>query len=741
MKKLLKIIMILIFLIILSIAGYYIYISYFVKQQINQAIKAVPEDSFVVIQTQDLFKAYDQITQSQLWQYLVKTDYFADINNDLQTLDKYLRATPLPQDFFRDRPMIFTINVVNGSWDYIAIIDLKDLGKIAPQLDIILTSVPDYKTFKLNYSPDKDHTYLIYKLVYLPNQFEKYYVSFVGNLVIISPQLSLLKKSLNALSSSSIADNSQFQHLLSQKRSTGLFSAIINFKQLDPFVRTFQNYRDPYIQTISQGLGYAILDLNIIDNKLSLKGIASIDTSNSYFKALSLSRPAILNIYQILSDQTAAMVALNFSDYTEFYQNFMQAFQKEEPRQAYEIEKSINVLRNISGIDIEKDIFSWIGNEIAVYKLSPEYGKRAEDIVITVHTPNPIDAKEKLDLLTKKISRISPLKFKEINYRGYTISLLKINGFFRMFFGRLFADIEKPYFTIMGNYVVFSNSPQTLEKVIDDYLAGYTLNANDKFIDFLDNFNRKNTFFAYINTPLLFKNLLFFTTEKDRRELIKNKDLITGFSQIALQLTAEKDLMKINIASIYDPHASLDIILHQMEKQTQVDRLLQDIDSMKFKIDLGDTVFNDGTRIVYYDNGQIFMQGEIKNGHPFGQWRIFYPDGNLKMTQMFDMDGKLNGLVQIFYDNSANSKLAEFYIKDDLVDGILIQYYENGQIKAKIEYHNGLRDGKATFYYSSGQIKAEGKYSNGKKHGKWKFYDKQGNLISTEVWKHGQRKR
>ncbi len=311
-----------------------------------------------------------------------------------------------------------------------------------------------------------------------------------------------------------------------------------------------------------------------------------------------------------------------------------------------------------------------------------------------------------------------------------------------MFFGRLFADIEKPYFTILGNYVVFSNSPHTLESIIDDYVSGYTLNGNDKFIDFLDNFSRKNTFFAYINTPLLFKNLLFFTTEKDRRELIKNKDLITGFSQIALQLVTDHDLMKINIASIYDPDASLDIVLHQMEKQTQVDRLLQDIDSMRFKISLGDTVFTDGQHTIYFPGtNQIYMQGETKNGHPFGQWRVFYPDGNLKMTQMFDMDGKLNGLVQIFYDNDANSKLAEFYIKDDKVDGILLQYYENGQIKARIEYHDGLRDGKATFYYNDGQIKAEGKYTNGKKSGKWKFYDKQGNLISTEVWRHGQRKR
>ncbi len=581
MKKLLKLILITIILLIILLAGYYIYKQYFVKQETNEAIKAIPNDSFIVIQTSDLFKAYKQITQSQLWQYLIRTDYFADINKHLQSINKYLKATPLPEKFFENRPMDFTINVINGSWDFLAIIDLKSMGKFSSDLDIILSSIPKYKTFKLHYSPDDKHNYLIYKLVYLPNQYKKYFIGFACNLVIISPRLTLLKKSLSALRGTSIADDPDFKRLESKPLSPGLFTIIVNFKQLDPFIRTFQDHRDPYIQTISQGINHAVLSLDVKDNFLSLKGVASLDTVNSYFKALSQTKPAVLNSYQIASDQTAAMVALNFSDYKNFYTNFLKAFEHEEPRQAYEIEKSINVLRNIAGIDIDKDIFSWIGNEIALYKLTPEYGKRAQDIVIAIQTPNPVSTESKLDSLTKKISNISPLKFKQIDYRGYKISLLKINGFFRLFFGHLFANIEKPYFTILGSYVVFSNSPETLENIIDDYHGGYTLNYDDKFTSFLDKFSRKNTFFAYINTPLLFKNLLFFTSDRDRQKLIKNKDLITGFSKLALQLTAKKDLMDINITSVYDPNASLDIIVHQIEKQTQINRLLQDIDSMR----------------------------------------------------------------------------------------------------------------------------------------------------------------
>jgi len=728
--------------VIIGVSGYFVYITYIKKQKVNSALQAIPEHSFIVVQTNDLFKAYDKISNSELWQYLIKTDYFKDINQDLTSLDQYLRATPLPKSFFQNRPLILSINVVNDSWDYLVVIDMKDLGKMFGQLDFLLNSIPDYKTFKLNYNLDDNHKYLIYKIVYLKNQYEKYFITIADNLLIISPKLSLVKSSLYSLNNSSLIDKPAYKEVLTKLHSSGLFSVIINFKQLDAFVRTFQNKRDPYIYTLSQGLDLGLMYMDVEQTSIILKGLVKLDTLNPYFNALKQNSPSIFGSYQIITDQTAAIVSLNFSNYKDFYNSFMQAYKRQDPKTVYEIEKSINVLKKVVGIDIEEDIFSWIGNEIAIYKLSPEFGKRAQDVIITIHTHNPILAFDKLEKLTKKIKNLSPIKFKTIDYRGYKIKFLEIKGFFRMFFGSLFATIDKPYFTIIGNYVVFSNSTQTLEKVIDDFLSGLTLSADNKFVDFMDNFSRKNTFFAYINTPLLFKNILFYASAKDKQELLANKDLIIAFNQLALQLAINKDLMKINIVSDYDPDVKIDLIIKQLEKQTNIEQLLADIDSLKLKIHLTDTNLNDGLFIAYYpETKHIYLQGEVKNNKPVGQWKVFYPSGNLKMLQMFNFKGNLDGLVQIFYDNKPNSKLAEFYIRDDKIYGTLIQYYENGQVKAKIEYKDGLRNGQAIFYYPNGKIQVKGHYLNGKKHGRWKFYDKQENLINTEVWKHDIRKR
>ena len=41
--------------------------------------------------------------------------------------------------------------------------------------------------------------------------------------------------------------------------------------------------------------------------------------------------------------------------------------------------------------------------------------------------------------------------------------------------GDFFGKIEKPYYTIIDDYVIFSNHPQTIKNIIDDYSNEATL--------------------------------------------------------------------------------------------------------------------------------------------------------------------------------------------------------------------------------------------------------------------------
>ena len=65
-------------------------------------------------------------------------------------------------------------------------------------------------------------------------------------------------------------------------------------------------------------------------------------------------------------------------------------------------------------------------------------------------------------------------------------------------------------------------------------------------------------------------------------------------------------------------------------------------------------------------------------------------------------------------------------------------YWENGIVKEKNTFINGVLVGNTTHYYSNGKIRKEIKFdSKGKKDGKWIDYDAKGNKIKIEYFQSG----
>ena len=71
-----------------------------------------------------------------------------------------------------------------------------------------------------------------------------------------------------------------------------------------------------------------------------------------------------------------------------------------------------------------------------------------------------------------------------MNYKGYEINFMAIKGFFKMFFGGAFEKLDKPYFTIIDDYVIFSNEPSTLRAVVDSFAAKETLSTSEDLSPF-----------------------------------------------------------------------------------------------------------------------------------------------------------------------------------------------------------------------------------------------------------------
>ena len=104
------------------------------------------------------------------------------------------------------------------------------------------------------------------------------------------------------------------------------------------------------------------------------------------------------------------------------------------------------------------------------------------------------------------------------------------------------------------------------------------------------------------------------------------------------------------------------------------------LDAQPHKVKQQDSIFN-GPYEERYDNGVIYMRGEVAGGMRAGQWITFYQDG---------------------------------------------KEWSRGTYKA------GFREGYGVSYWQNGQKSSEGNYKGDKMVGKWKFWSEEGKLVEKD---------
>lgn len=205
-----------------------------------------------------------------------------------------------------------------------------------------------------------------------------------------------------------------------------------------------------------------------------------------------------------------------------------------------------------------------------------------------------------------------------------------------------------------------------------------------------------------------------------------------------------------------------------------------------------DTVFNqtdaNGLKQGYwkkaYPNGKLMYKGFFKDNKPVGEMRRYFESGALRAilyynntgehvrAREFYQSGKIAAegnyinsrrdstwVYYSFYSGSVTSR--ESYCKD-VRDGLMINYYPNGDVSEKIEWKNGKKSGiweqyfmgnvlrlktgyidnklQGDFivYYANGKPYVHGKYLNDLREGKWIVYKEDGSTARELDYKLGK---
>ncbi|MEM6804179.1 MAG: DUF3352 domain-containing protein [Bacteroidota bacterium] len=540
MKRVIQILLLLIFASLAAIGGYF-----FIETDNSQEelFAFIPDDFVYAIESNEPVKDWQNLSKTQIWQFLKGSPYFADISGNADYLDSLLSANQTLVDFIELGNMLISAHMISSQdYDFVILVDLQGKGRKLSKLDPLMVKLFEglgYQVKKENYINNP-----IYNL-YDPTEKESLSLSVVANVMIASYTKSLVKKAIQQSGNPSITTNQDFYQVRDKTDRDELYTLYMNYQNFDSFIGAFTTEVPEMMADFQDIISYSGFDLQLADDAAEFEGYTKqIDSVQSFLNVYKEVGQGKINAHAVLPASTAMYSSIGFDDFSELYRRFSEFSAANDPEAHEDLQKNVRRIEKLLKISFEEDFFSWMTEEISTAIVPVPQRNNQYSYLALLHFDDYDLAKDRLDYLMKQVKKRTPVKFKLHEYRGYEINYLALKGFFKLFFKRLFAKIEQPHFTIIDDYVIFSNDTTSLQYVIESYLQRETLDESDNFQVFWDNFQSKANIHTYFQTEPLFNFVKSNLDYEARKNLETDKSYLLSFPQLGFQLYPGQGMYK-----------------------------------------------------------------------------------------------------------------------------------------------------------------------------------------------------
>jgi hypothetical protein len=630
-----------------------------------QSISLIPPDAIYCITTENAVEAWKEISGSGTWTHLQTNAYFASLTSSANSLDSIIRDNEVLFDLIGSRSLIVSAHMTGPKqYDFLFVVDLQR----ASGIKFLNEYVSGLSTEHIRVRKEK---YQEEDLITFHNTSDNsnLYAAFPGSYFIASFNRGVLMSSIDGFHADSLQSKNSFLSVLDEIADPGLMKLYVNYNMLPRFMACYSDAGNEYTARLSQALKTTALNLTIENDVIKASGQTYInDSIESYIKTLAVSGAGPSEFEEVAPQRTAFALALGFRSLAEFFHNFEKNMQQDVAD--YKVyRENLRQVEEYLDIDLEENFIDWIGDEVVMLELQSAGQGHDNETALIFKAENVEKARVGLAHIEKMVRRKTPVKFKAIDHRGFPINYVSMKGLFRMLLGKFFAKYDKPYYTIINNFVIFSDHPQALESIIDDYLDKATLARSEMYRTFRREFDDESSVFIYINTPVLFKSLLKLADNATRTSMQDNEEYIASFRQVGFQLVPEGTGFRTMIAEKYaaplavqmSPLRSDDAPLPEADTSTESEGqseaaakdpmelpyiYVRDLNKPSFKGLFPDSTvhfevelkngFKDGTFTEYYETGVLKMKGHFRNDKRDGAWRLYDDTGELILRRNYE---------------------------------------------------------------------------------------------------------
>lgn len=631
------------------IGGYFLWLKWSPNKFVD-GFYLVPDDAVMVLETKDPVNQWQNFSSSDMWMGLKTFPAFEEITTNADLMDEVIKQNQQVFSLIGQRHLLISVHMTKArDYDFVYYADMAEASK-SNIIKASLTSL--IKQFGYTHTTRTSSEIEVNEYTD-PKTRDVLSIAFVRNYLVVTYNKALIDKVITSslVPESQLGMDTRFAEVNQLTSDDGMCRIFLNHS-------TFHQYLGVYMDDVTDikelfaSLFYTGMDVSLQDNLLLADGYTIVnDSLSSYLQALSVSGKSETDAETVFSERASFFLSMGFKDFNTFYTNLDAIMQKDAV--AYqEQQAAIKKIEKLLKINVQKNLFDWIGTEVAIaqYETDVLIGNKVRS-VMAIKATDINAAKENLGIIENQIRKRTPIRFTNVTYNGYEIKYIEVKGLFKAFLGKLFSKIEKPYYTILGDYVVMSDDPKTLLLTIDDYVAQRTLSNKEEYRNFRSKFANQTSVMAYMSPNYHFANFKGLLNPESWESSKKNQEYIRCFNHVGLSLSGDGDRMRTVLGTQYQPWTAPVEVVDTTDNETDTLTAMDLFLIKNFQDNMNTTYYEngnpkvsmemdgkvmDGAYIEYYENAVIRIKGRFRSGQKQGTWKYYKPNGEFDYKEKYN---------------------------------------------------------------------------------------------------------
>ena len=533
--KILKTLLYILLIAGLSFGGYYAWKFYIqAKSPVLDALYILPQDAAIILAFND-YQAFNKNIQSDnlIWQDIRNT---YNLESSKSHLDSILNGIRKNADFktAMDNPH----SKIYISYHFAGANNFKTIYSLSLASAIDDGSIKDVlsKNYQVTTREFKDE--LIYTISQKGRK-AKYYLTHLSNVISLCPTESLAEKIILSAHLYSPKSKQLEQRMLKMAGKDMPVNIFINYRYFYRLISKYANndLKDQLkkLRNFSQK---ATLDVLLQKDRVILSGFSiQSDSFPSFLDSYKTHAPAEIRLTGILPANTSFLYYQGAHNLSGLLKNRSKGAFSERN------EKKLLQFKARYLVDLGDYFYPWIKEEVAFAFTKTRSSDQNEGAYAVLEATDLKEANQALSKLTNLIADIKNIQLdsNKVIYRSHELHQIPYSNLLSLLFGETFSAIENNHYTQIDNYIIFANSNQALQNIIDNYLIERTLSNSDTYKNIIGDLSNETNILIYSNLHYIRPKLNKYLS-KDGIKLMNHSGLaFESFGSMAMEFIANDE--------------------------------------------------------------------------------------------------------------------------------------------------------------------------------------------------------